>query len=231
MVHVPLQRWRTVRHELIGGQVQLGFNAIPSVLAQVKEGKLRALAVGSTKRARALPDLPTIAGPSRVSNTNMVGYSRRANADRDRNEGERGRSAGAARTGCRAATGGARHGTRADHTASPYSVHQRGHGALDQDRARAQSESSIAAEQARVERDTPLEAAAAVDPPGEAYEVSTESDVMVACAMAPLATASPAGARWKPADGGRPVSSKRTPYGKNNESIRERTARDPRRAP
>jgi tripartite-type tricarboxylate transporter receptor subunit TctC len=47
--------------ELIGGQVQLGFNAIPSVLAQVKEGKLRALGVGSTKRARALPELPTIA--------------------------------------------------------------------------------------------------------------------------------------------------------------------------
>ena len=61
MVHVPYKGGAPSVTELVGGQVQLGFNAIPSVLAQVKEGKLRALAVGSTRRARALPDLPTIA--------------------------------------------------------------------------------------------------------------------------------------------------------------------------
>ena len=61
MVHVPYKGGAPSVTELIGGQVQLGFNAIPSVLAQVKDGKLRALGVGSLKRARALPEVPTIA--------------------------------------------------------------------------------------------------------------------------------------------------------------------------
>jgi tripartite-type tricarboxylate transporter receptor subunit TctC len=61
MVHVPYKGGAPSVTELIGGQVQLGFNAIPSVLGQIKEGKLRALAVGSTHRARTLPDVPTIA--------------------------------------------------------------------------------------------------------------------------------------------------------------------------
>src|SRR6185436_8210246 len=61
MVHVPYKGGAPSVTELIGGQVQLGFNAIPSVLGQIKEGKLRAVATGGTKRARALPDLPTIA--------------------------------------------------------------------------------------------------------------------------------------------------------------------------
>jgi tripartite-type tricarboxylate transporter receptor subunit TctC len=61
MVHVPYKGGAPSVTELIGGQVHLGFNAIPSVLGQLKEGKLVPIAVGSLKRARALPDLPTIA--------------------------------------------------------------------------------------------------------------------------------------------------------------------------
>src|SRR6185295_15835178 len=60
-VHVPYKRDVPPVTELKGGQVQLAVNAIPSVLGQIKEGKLRALATGGTKRARAMPDLPTIA--------------------------------------------------------------------------------------------------------------------------------------------------------------------------
>jgi tripartite-type tricarboxylate transporter receptor subunit TctC len=61
MVHVPYKGGAPSVTELIGGQVHLGFNAIPSVLGQLKEGKLIPIAVGSLKRARALPELPTIA--------------------------------------------------------------------------------------------------------------------------------------------------------------------------
>lgn len=60
MVHVPYKGAAPSVTELIGGQVQLGFNAIPSVLPHVKAGKLRALAVAGMERARAVPDLPTI---------------------------------------------------------------------------------------------------------------------------------------------------------------------------
>jgi tripartite-type tricarboxylate transporter receptor subunit TctC len=61
MVHVPYKGGAPSVTELIAGQVQLGFNAIPTVLQYVKDGKLKALAVGSARRVRAVPDLPTIA--------------------------------------------------------------------------------------------------------------------------------------------------------------------------
>jgi tripartite-type tricarboxylate transporter receptor subunit TctC len=61
MVHVPYKGGAPSVTELIAGQVQLGFNAIPTVLQYVKDGKLRALAVGSPQRVRALPDLPAVA--------------------------------------------------------------------------------------------------------------------------------------------------------------------------
>jgi tripartite-type tricarboxylate transporter receptor subunit TctC len=61
MVHVPYKGGAPSVTELIAGQVQLGFNAIPTVLQYVKDGKLRALAVGSPKRVRALPELPAVA--------------------------------------------------------------------------------------------------------------------------------------------------------------------------
>ena len=61
MVHVPYKGAAPAVTELIAGQVQLGMNAIPSVLQHVKDGKLVALGVGSAKRARGLADVPTIA--------------------------------------------------------------------------------------------------------------------------------------------------------------------------
>jgi tripartite-type tricarboxylate transporter receptor subunit TctC len=44
----------------MGGQVQLMFDNLPSSLAFIKAGKLRALAVTSATRASALPDVPTM---------------------------------------------------------------------------------------------------------------------------------------------------------------------------
>ncbi len=48
-------------NDLLGGQIQLGFGASLSTLPHVRAGKLRALAIGDSKRSAILPDLPTVA--------------------------------------------------------------------------------------------------------------------------------------------------------------------------
>ena len=45
----------------VGGHTPIAFTALPSAITQIKDGKLRALAVLSTKRALVLPDVPTAA--------------------------------------------------------------------------------------------------------------------------------------------------------------------------
>ena len=47
--------------DLLGGQVKLMFNAMPSTMPYVKDGKLRALAVTSAQRSAQAPELPTVA--------------------------------------------------------------------------------------------------------------------------------------------------------------------------
>jgi len=61
MTHVPYKGSSPALTDLMGGQVQLMFDNLPSALPQIKGGKLRAIAVTSTKRAPALPDIPTMA--------------------------------------------------------------------------------------------------------------------------------------------------------------------------
>ena len=61
MTHVPYKGSAPAVTDLIGGQVQIMFDNLPSALPHIKAGKLRALAVTSSKRAPVLPDLPTIA--------------------------------------------------------------------------------------------------------------------------------------------------------------------------
>jgi tripartite-type tricarboxylate transporter receptor subunit TctC len=46
--------------DLIGGQVQVTFDPVPSSIEYIRVGKLRALAVTSTMRVEQLPDVPTI---------------------------------------------------------------------------------------------------------------------------------------------------------------------------
>ena len=46
---------------LLGGEVQLLFSSLPSVVGQVKQGRIRAIAVTSSKRSGAAPDIPTVA--------------------------------------------------------------------------------------------------------------------------------------------------------------------------
>jgi len=61
MTHVPYKGSAPALVDLVGGQVQLMFDNLPSSLPQIKAGKLRAIAVTSAQRAPALPNVPTIA--------------------------------------------------------------------------------------------------------------------------------------------------------------------------
>lgn len=60
-VHVPYKGGAPALTDLIGGQIQLLWLSIPSVLPQVKAGRIRALAVSTLKRSASAPDVPTVA--------------------------------------------------------------------------------------------------------------------------------------------------------------------------
>jgi tripartite-type tricarboxylate transporter receptor subunit TctC len=61
MLHIPYKGSGPAVTDLIGGQVNLMFDNLPSSISQIKAGKLRAIAVTTLKRSPALPDVPTIA--------------------------------------------------------------------------------------------------------------------------------------------------------------------------
>jgi tripartite-type tricarboxylate transporter receptor subunit TctC len=61
LVHVPYRGLAPAVTDLLGGQVQAIFSTMPPVVGHIKAGTLRGLAVTSTARYDALPDLPTIA--------------------------------------------------------------------------------------------------------------------------------------------------------------------------
>src|SRR4051812_48816382 len=61
IVHVPYKGSGPAVLDLVGGQIQVMFDGLPSLLGQIKGGKLRALAAVSAVRSNVLPDLPTMA--------------------------------------------------------------------------------------------------------------------------------------------------------------------------
>lgn len=61
MVHVPYKGSGPMVNGLLGNEVQFAFDGIPSSMAQVKGGRLRALAITGSTRLAALPNLPTVA--------------------------------------------------------------------------------------------------------------------------------------------------------------------------
>ncbi len=61
MVHVPYRGSALAMTDLLGGQVQVMFDNVPSSLEQIRSGKLRPLAVTTSMRSEALPDVPTVA--------------------------------------------------------------------------------------------------------------------------------------------------------------------------
>ena len=60
MVHVPYRGSTPALTDLLGGQVQIMFDATPSSLPHIRAGKLRPLAVTTATRLDILPDIPTI---------------------------------------------------------------------------------------------------------------------------------------------------------------------------
>ena len=60
MVHFPYRGSGPALLDMIGGSMDVMFDNLPSALPQIKAGKLKALAVTSSKRSSAMPDLPTV---------------------------------------------------------------------------------------------------------------------------------------------------------------------------
>ncbi len=60
LLHVPYKGSGPLTTDLLGGQINMSFDTITPVLPQIKAGKLRALAVTTSKRSAALPDVPTL---------------------------------------------------------------------------------------------------------------------------------------------------------------------------
>ena len=60
MTHIPYRGSAPALTDLLGGQVSIMFDNVPSSLPHIKTGKLRALATTGAKRDATLPDLPTL---------------------------------------------------------------------------------------------------------------------------------------------------------------------------
>ena len=61
MTHVPYKGSGPALTDLLGGQIQVSFAAIPVVMPHVKTGRLRAVSVTTAKRVAAIPEIPTVA--------------------------------------------------------------------------------------------------------------------------------------------------------------------------
>ena len=60
MVHVPYRGSPQALTDLVAGQVQVMFDTLPSSIALIKAGKLRALGVTTAARLEALPNIPSV---------------------------------------------------------------------------------------------------------------------------------------------------------------------------
>src|SRR2546421_2437430 len=61
IVHVPYKGSAQAINDLIGGQIQVMFDNVPSIGPHVKAGRVRGLGVSAPKRAASFPEIPTIA--------------------------------------------------------------------------------------------------------------------------------------------------------------------------
>lgn len=61
MVHVPYKGSAPAMTDLIGGHLSIMFDNLPTAMAQIKAGTVRALAVTGSRRVASIPDVPTVA--------------------------------------------------------------------------------------------------------------------------------------------------------------------------
>jgi tripartite-type tricarboxylate transporter receptor subunit TctC len=61
LLHTPYRGGAPATAALLGGEVPIGFVGLPPLIAQVRAGKLLALAIGSKERSPLLPNVPTMA--------------------------------------------------------------------------------------------------------------------------------------------------------------------------
>ncbi|MBD9391120.1 tripartite tricarboxylate transporter substrate binding protein [Acidovorax sp. ACV01] len=59
--HIPYKGAAQAMTDLVGGQIDLYMSSVPTLLGQVRNGKLKVLAITSAKRSSQLPDVPTLA--------------------------------------------------------------------------------------------------------------------------------------------------------------------------
>jgi len=61
LTHVPYKGSAQAMQDLLGGQIELMFENLPTGIAQIKAGKVRALGMTSKERSPSMPDVPTVA--------------------------------------------------------------------------------------------------------------------------------------------------------------------------
>lgn len=71
MVHIPYAGAAPAQLGLLAGQTDMMFDNLASALPQIRAGKLKAIAVTTTQRASALPELPTMA---QAGGTELAGF-------------------------------------------------------------------------------------------------------------------------------------------------------------
>lgn len=61
ITHIPYRGSNPALLDLMAGRVQMSFDTMPSVIGQIRNGKIKPLAVAASKRNSQLPDVPTMA--------------------------------------------------------------------------------------------------------------------------------------------------------------------------
>jgi tripartite-type tricarboxylate transporter receptor subunit TctC len=86
--HIPYKGFNIALSDVISGQVDMYMSSVPTIIGQIRTGKLRALAVTSIVRTDELPEIPTVAelGYPNFSATTWFGIAAPANTPSDRLE-------------------------------------------------------------------------------------------------------------------------------------------------